>query len=471
MLGGELRGRVSGDNVLRLMALATWLLVCITIVLGLAIWIGRGSPRLPVSYVGGPMGTSAVILCGLVFSSAGAYLMARAPRNLIGWVFMAVGLGMAVVLPINIALADVVRQFRLIDTPVVWLAWAVTSVQVPASGTALVIVLLLFPTGRPEWRHWRVAMGLALAGGFLISAGAALRPDGLLWYPALANPLPVPVGLRGAVGASVALGTALLVVGLAASGTWLTWRASLASGEQRRQLMWVVAGGLVMSVTLVPLFVTRYVISVPDALGERLVFAAALGTIALPVAVVVAVQREGLFGMRDLLGRSLVYLPLMALLAGLYSAGVMIFQKLFVALTGTTSDAAIVLSTLLVATSLTPARNLLETIVKRTTQGPALQAVASPVAEHHHETLEAAELVERLARLEARLALLEGAPVTAVPANTMSPATTVATARRRGGSKSKGSASPAPVSLAAGPEPLAEQRPARSRMATRRSPA
>jgi hypothetical protein len=404
---GELRQRLNSDNMLRSLALAVWLLVCISIVLGLAIWMARGSPRLPVSYVGGAMGTTSVVLCGLAFSTAAAYLTARAPRNLIGWVFMAIGLGMAVVLPINIALADVVRQFRLIDTPVIWVAWAVTSVQVPVSGTALVIVLLLFPTGRPEWRHWRAAMALAVAGGVLVSGGAALRPDGLLWYPTLPNPLDVPLEMRDVLDASVALGTVLLTVALASAGIWLTRRAWRADGAQRRQLAWVVAGGLIMSVTLVPLFVTRYVTSVDDALGERVVFTAAVGAIALPITVAIAVQREGLFGVRDLLGRSLVYLPLMALLAGLYTASVMIFQKVFVAITGTASDAAVVLATLLVATSLTPARNLLETIVKRATEARPVDAT-NVAPEGSMAAAPAAALEARLAQLGARLAELEG---------------------------------------------------------------
>ena len=435
---GELRQRLNTDNMLRSLALAAWLLVCISIVLGLAIWMARGSPRLPVSYVGGAMGTSSVVLCGLAFSTAAAYLTARAPRNLIGWVFMAIGLGMAVVLPINIALADVVRQFRLIDTPVIWVAWAVTSVQVPVSGTALVIVLLLFPTGRPEWRHWRAAMALAVAGGVLVSGGAALRPDGLLWYPTLPNPLDVPLEMRDALDASVALGTVLLTVALASAGIWLTRRAWRADGAQRRQLAWVVAGGLIMSVTLVPLFVTRYVTSVDDALGERVVFVAAVGAIALPITVAIAVQREGLFGVRDLLGRSLVYLPLMALLAGLYTASVMIFQKVFVAITGTASDAAVVLATLLVATSLTPARNLLETIVKRATEARPVDAT-NVASEGSLAAAPAADLEARLAQLEARLAELEG-PNRAEPTEAR---TNGASVRKRSALRRAGSGQPA----------------------------
>ena len=193
-----------------------------------------------------------------------------------------------------------------------------------------------------------------------------------------------------------------------------------------------------MSVTLVPLFVTRYVTSVDDALGERVVFTAAVGAIALPITVAIAVQREGLFGVRDLLGRSLVYLPLMALLAGLYTASVMIFQKVFVAITGTASDAAVVLATLLVATSLTPARNLLETIVKRATE--ARPADTTNVAsEGSLAAAPAADLEARLAQLEARLAELEG-PNRAEPTEAR---TNGASVRKRSALRRAGSGQPA----------------------------
>lgn len=273
-----------------------------------------------------------------------------------------------------------------------------------------------------------------------MTAGAALRPDGLLWYPALPNPIPVPAGLRDALAATVGLGTVLLVLALVVASGWLARRARQAQGSQRRQLAWIVAGGLIMSVTLAPLFLARYVVGVDDALGERIVFTAALGAVVFPLTVSIAVQREDLFGIRDLLGRSLVYVPLMALLAGLYSASVMLFQKLFVAFTGASSDAAVVLATLLVASSLAPARSLLESIVKRTTQASEAAGAERP-AHGLTGAEDEDELDGRLARLEARLAHLERSPRSRRTWDReRSPA-----AHRRGASRSRERRSSSPV--------------------------
>jgi hypothetical protein len=73
--------------------------------------------------------------------------------------------------------------------------------------------------------------------------------------------------------------------------------------------------------------------------------------------VAVAVVRDGLYEIEWLLNRTLVYVPLTAILAGLYAAAVTLFQRLFLALTGTQSDAALVLSTLALAAAFTPLKN------------------------------------------------------------------------------------------------------------------
>ena len=47
-----------------------------------------------------------------------------------------------------------------------------------------------------------------------------------------------------------------------------------------------------------------------------------------------------------ILNRALVYIPLTAILAGCYTAGVALFQRLFTAVTGDKSDGAVVITTL-----------------------------------------------------------------------------------------------------------------------------
>ena len=82
-----------------------------------------------------------------------------------------------------------------------------------------------------------------------------------------------------------------------------------------------------------------------------------------PVAVAVAVARDGLYDIEWLLNRTLVYVPLTAILAGLYAAAVVLFQRLFLALTGAQADAALVLSTLVLAAAFTPLKNALQAAV------------------------------------------------------------------------------------------------------------
>jgi hypothetical protein len=56
---------------------------------------------------------------------------------------------------------------------------------------------------------------------------------------------------------------------------------------------------------------------------------------------------------------------LTAFLAGLYAAAVQLFKVLFEALTSETSDASIILTTLLLASAFTPAKNRLQKLVDR----------------------------------------------------------------------------------------------------------
>jgi hypothetical protein len=85
----------------------------------------------------------------------------------------------------------------------------------------------------------------------------------------------------------------------------------------------------------------------------------------LPVAAAVAVLRYHLYNIDVIINRALVYIPLTGILGGAYAAGVALFQKLFVAVTGDRSDAAIVITTLVLASMFTPIRNWLQSFVDR----------------------------------------------------------------------------------------------------------
>ena len=86
----------------------------------------------------------------------------------------------------------------------------------------------------------------------------------------------------------------------------------------------------------------------------------ALCKLCLPVAFTIAILRHKLWDINLIINRTLVYVPLTGILAGLYSAAMIVFQKLFVAFTGAKSDAAIVITTLVLASTFTPIKNMLQ---------------------------------------------------------------------------------------------------------------
>jgi hypothetical protein len=92
-------------------------------------------------------------------------------------------------------------------------------------------------------------------------------------------------------------------------------------------------------------------------------FAASIAPI--PIAVGIAILRYRLYDIDLIINRTLVYVPLTGIVTGLYSASVALFQKLFQALTGENSDAAIVISTLILASLFTPMKNGLQSLVDR----------------------------------------------------------------------------------------------------------
>ena len=281
--GRAARSMKANDALLRLAATAIFLLVSGTIIVALVIWLWRGSPPQPAGFVHGVVGVAGVTLTGLVYGSAGLLIVRRSPRNTMGWLFLAVAIGMSIVLPISQLVEMTVHPFREVPLGTLLLVWGLGAVQLPASGAAVVAVLLLFPSGHPEWRHWKIAGALALVGAALLGASSALRPEGLLWYSTLPNPMAAPPALAPLVPAVAAVGLAALIAGLTLAAMRLAWRYRTGDARQRPQLLWVMLGSAAMAITVGALFVARYLGIASDEDGERLVFAASVGAVLLPL--------------------------------------------------------------------------------------------------------------------------------------------------------------------------------------------
>ena len=85
-------------------------------------------------------------------------------------------------------------------------------------------------------------------------------------------------------------------------------------------------------------------------------------SVTLPIAALIAILRDRLYDIDRLISRTFVYGLLTAILAGLYSALIRPLQRGLVDVTGQSSETALVLTTLILATTFTPIKKRLEEI-------------------------------------------------------------------------------------------------------------
>ena len=85
----------------------------------------------------------------------------------------------------------------------------------------------------------------------------------------------------------------------------------------------------------------------------------------VPAFTYIAILKYRLFDIDVVINRTLVYGLLTATLVGLYFGGIVVLQRLFVALTGEQSTLAVVASTLLIAALFTPLRRRIQAFIDR----------------------------------------------------------------------------------------------------------
>jgi hypothetical protein len=143
----------------------------------------------------------------------------------------------------------------------------------------------------------------------------------------------------------------------------------VSSPIERQQTKWVVFGvavalvGFTMLLTLVN-FVPSFEPAGP--LGEMAGETCVYGFLALiPLSIGVAILRSGLYDIDRIINRTLVYGSLTAMLIALYFGGIVLLQRVFVALTGEKSTLAVVASTLVIAALFNPLRRRIQGFIDK----------------------------------------------------------------------------------------------------------
>jgi hypothetical protein len=229
----------------------------------------------------------------------------------------------------------------------------------PSTVAVLPVLAIAFPDGRLPSRRWRwpVAVPVTLVGlGTLVQL---VRPDIVAggpfgnFNPIGIDALPPEAGLFAQVALPVGI-VVLTAMGVIA----VVVRYRRGTPIERQQARWFVAA---VALAALPFSLSF----VPGLGGPVPLLIASLGLLLVPIAVGIAVTRYRLYEIDRLISRTLVYVPLTAIVAGLYAGVVALLQRVFQSVTGDTSDAAIVISTLILASIFTPLRKWLEGVVDR----------------------------------------------------------------------------------------------------------
>jgi hypothetical protein len=384
-----------------LVALVLLVAIDLLVVFDIVIWAGQRFRPPPVSFIGGQAIFIGEMFFAIAYGVMGWVIATRVPRNPLGWLFMVMGLGMAAQMGVTFLVQQSHQAFRPMDPLLQAGAWAASSVHLPSLVACFAFVFSWFPDGHSLSRRWAIAPLLATMGVGLVIVSIGLSPVGLLWYPSLPNLFSVSAAYQPVLDAIGALGLVLAVTATTVSASSIAVRYRRAHDEEKAQVRWIAVAVLFLAAAGLPFVVARYALNMDYATGETMLAIALAAGCFLPIAAGIAITRYRLYNIDNLINRALVYIPLTGVLGGLYAAAVALFQRIFVAVTGDKSDAAIVLATLVLASLFTPIKNSLQNFVDRRFKPVIKTEAPAPVHVHTHPDLKSLET--RLDELEDRL--------------------------------------------------------------------
>ena len=286
----------------------------------------------------------------LVFATVGAVLASRLPWNSVGWTLLVVAVAAIVQRMVGEYVASAASGASL---PFIGLvAWVDAWIWGLSVGCAVVVLPMVFPDGRAPAGNLRRFAWLMVALFAIAPALSAIAPGPLPGLPSVDNPFGI-----GPLAPVADIGRSLLpflgIIPIVGCAVVPLVRFRRAAPDERHQLKWFTLAAALLAVVLLANALIGDALAVPLAICVGLV----------PAAIGIAVLRYRLYDVDFLINRTLVWVPLTALLGGLYASLVALIQRIFVNVTGDRSDAAIIITTLVLAGLFTPARRILDTIV------------------------------------------------------------------------------------------------------------
>jgi hypothetical protein len=295
-----------------------------------------------------------LLVAFISFTTVGALVSSRQPRNAIGWIFLGVGFLVAVSV-FGGEYANYVFVEEPGSLPGGYVAgWLYLWTWFPVLGL-IVLVPMLFPDGRVPGRRWRLvvwALAVCTAVNVVLwcfRPGSINAPDEPPWPD---NPLGI-AALDSVYDALEAVSALVLAVFLLLSVTASVVRFRRSRGDERQQLKWMTYG-VVVWIVLIP-----GSLLMPGDL-EDVFFALTIGV--LPAATAIAMFKYRLYEIDRVISRTLVYGALTVILGLAYVGLVLAGQAVFSSFAGG-GDLAIAGSTLVVAALFLPLRSRIQRVV------------------------------------------------------------------------------------------------------------
>ena len=298
------------------------------------------------------------------YAVVGGLLVIRRPRHLLGWLLLAGAWTFALSsVPVPTTTA------QLVAGAVPPLMMAVAVVQASTGGfliTVLLVITLVFPSGRLPTGPWVRLARLALAIVLLLAILGVFAPTISVSAPGISSGVNVPNPLALVPGwplwPVVLAGPPLTLVLTAAGVMSMVVRLRRAQGVERAQLRWLVWSMAFIVVGFIIGLVGDSVFA--NGLNGVVWLPAIIAFSLPPLAIGVAVLRYRLYEIDRLVSRTLAYGGVTVALLAIFGGTILALQALFSPLTGG-NTLAVAGSTLLVAALFQPLRRRVQEGVER----------------------------------------------------------------------------------------------------------
>ncbi len=315
------------------------------------------------------------------FGTVGLLIALQRPKNTIGWLFCAIGIGtgtttFSAAYPKYGTVAEHIHPLLPGASLIDGLGNFVWTIDI---ALFLVFLPLLFPTGRPLSRRWRIVVWLTLivmALDDLIGIFFSVKIEifGLVFKGSDANDF---------------VSVLLVMLGISAFVS-LILRFIRSRGNERQQMKWLTYGCAgMLALFLGGIFVWN----------DQTNFTFAVAIVCLPLSVGISILRYRLYDIDRLISRTLIYLLLSALLVLIYLGLVFGLQFILRPITASSnSPFPIVLSTLAIATLFQHLRRALQRVIDRSFYRRKYNAeqVLTTFGATLHTEIELTQLSERL---------------------------------------------------------------------------